>query len=141
MAANTTNPFPFPRYAMAKSIDVVEEASDVADWRRETVETAAARWAREEPAAARRLVAAGRVAVFCTPVPFTPFDLPPSVGLYAAAYGLPTDTDGNRLDGPGEIEGHWAAVLGDHEPLLDDPDLAGLFFDTVREAVGRPGRR
>jgi hypothetical protein len=31
-------------------------------------------------------------------------------------------------------------VLGGDGKLLDDKHLAGLFYDTVRDVVGRPGR-
>jgi hypothetical protein len=137
---------------MAESIEVGNEAAGgPAEWKRATVTAGAARWARDEPAPARRLLAAGRATVFFTPAPGTPHYLPPSAGLYAAAFGPAEGEAVGDRDGDGDLAclrlhpdqaaGYWDGVLGGVGPLLDDEFLAGLFFETVQSAICRSGQR
>jgi hypothetical protein len=91
------------------------DTDDLVDWRRETVETAAASWAREHPDTARRLVSAERWTIFNIPIPGTLQYLPPSAGLYVTAYGpaideVTEDADGDVYDpdpDPDEAAEYW----------------------------------
>jgi hypothetical protein len=125
---------------MAKRTEPAHEdvAAEPFDWRRATVADGATRWARERPDRTARLLRAGQAGVHSVPVPGTTWDDPPSARLYFAVFGMRTADDGTPLDGPEDFYGYWSAVLGDDEPLLDDPDLARLFLGTVREVAG-PG--
>jgi hypothetical protein len=104
---------------------------DAAELRRrdDTVARAAEEWARGTPLSeVRRLALATPGSWLCVEIPFTPYYRPPADGLYHVMLGPDAD-----LDGADEIDSFWQAVLDDDAALIDDPAVARVFVDRVRE--------